>query len=412
LPHAASLLGTAYQDLLWPFQIGFLGSVAAGLGALVLLERPGRRSELGAAALITYSVGSSGIGLAFLAAAAAMLVTTSELRRRVWVVAAPAALFAIWYLGYGTGEHITATSVLGASRYVADAASGAVAGISGLSENYGTPLLIAVLAWIWIGARRHRGTTRPVLIAAVTGALVFWGLSAVARAHEAAPQSSRYVYVGAVFVMLAALDAWAEIKPTRLTLASVGVLSAAALLGNLSVLRAAERAYRATDTGVQAALGATDIAKPVVSRYFLVSPVGAPQVSAGPYFAAEQALGTPALTLSQLQTAAPGLQVTADDTLERAESIRPAPVPVGSAPCTPAAPTTPVRLTPGSRLVVQTGAQPVTLGARRFSASFPGTPLATLQPHTVSQLRFPADLAPSIPWFVQVTGSQAQACVS
>jgi len=32
-------MGTAYQDLLWPFQISYLGSVAGGLGALALLER-------------------------------------------------------------------------------------------------------------------------------------------------------------------------------------------------------------------------------------------------------------------------------------------------------------------------------------------------------------------------------------
>ena len=32
-------LGTAWQDLLWPFQIGYLASVAAGLGMLLALER-------------------------------------------------------------------------------------------------------------------------------------------------------------------------------------------------------------------------------------------------------------------------------------------------------------------------------------------------------------------------------------
>ncbi|HEV3055238.1 MAG TPA: hypothetical protein VGX45_11335, partial [Solirubrobacteraceae bacterium] len=41
-----ALIGSAYQDLLWPFQIGFLGSVAGGLGALLVIEaRAGTRTS-------------------------------------------------------------------------------------------------------------------------------------------------------------------------------------------------------------------------------------------------------------------------------------------------------------------------------------------------------------------------------
>src|SRR5262249_35329407 len=68
------LLGSAYQDLLWPFQVGFLGSVASGLGALALLDRPSRRADGFACALLVVSVGSSGIGIAFLAACFVMLI--------------------------------------------------------------------------------------------------------------------------------------------------------------------------------------------------------------------------------------------------------------------------------------------------------------------------------------------------
>src|SRR5581483_8510725 len=52
-------MGTAAQDLLWGFQIGFLGSVAGGLGALVLIED--RRSDALAAALLTWAIASSGV---------------------------------------------------------------------------------------------------------------------------------------------------------------------------------------------------------------------------------------------------------------------------------------------------------------------------------------------------------------
>ena len=43
---AILLLGTAWQDVLWPFQIGFLGSLAAGIGALLALDREDRRGDV------------------------------------------------------------------------------------------------------------------------------------------------------------------------------------------------------------------------------------------------------------------------------------------------------------------------------------------------------------------------------
>ena len=43
-----ALLGPAWPDILWPFQIGFLGSLAAGIGALLCLDRADRRGDIGA----------------------------------------------------------------------------------------------------------------------------------------------------------------------------------------------------------------------------------------------------------------------------------------------------------------------------------------------------------------------------
>jgi len=49
-------LGSAWQDLLWPFQIGYLGSIAAGLASLLALDartrprRPGGGRDVGALA--------------------------------------------------------------------------------------------------------------------------------------------------------------------------------------------------------------------------------------------------------------------------------------------------------------------------------------------------------------------------
>ena len=60
LPALLMLLGPSWQDILWPFQIGFLGSVAGGLGALVLIDRRTRRADIGACICLLASTGCSG----------------------------------------------------------------------------------------------------------------------------------------------------------------------------------------------------------------------------------------------------------------------------------------------------------------------------------------------------------------
>ena len=61
-------LGTAWPDVLWPFQIGFLSSLAAGIGALLALDREDRRGDVIAAVLLGVALASSSLGLPLLAA--------------------------------------------------------------------------------------------------------------------------------------------------------------------------------------------------------------------------------------------------------------------------------------------------------------------------------------------------------
>jgi hypothetical protein len=51
-----AVLGPAWQDLLWAFQVGYLGSVAAGLGMVLCLERRTRAADVAAAGLLCLSL--------------------------------------------------------------------------------------------------------------------------------------------------------------------------------------------------------------------------------------------------------------------------------------------------------------------------------------------------------------------
>jgi len=96
------VLGAGWEDLLWAFQMGWLASIAFGLGALLVLPR---RPWL-AAALVAVSLMFTAVGLAFAVAACVQLALTPGRRGSVvWFVPVGVAL-AAWYVAFGRlGAH-------------------------------------------------------------------------------------------------------------------------------------------------------------------------------------------------------------------------------------------------------------------------------------------------------------------
>ncbi len=94
------VLGAAWENLLWAFQMAFVGSVACGLGALLVMDASPRRMWL-AIPFLFGSLMFSGIGLFFLVAAAVWLVLTPGRRRDLAWLAPVALALGAWYLAYG-----------------------------------------------------------------------------------------------------------------------------------------------------------------------------------------------------------------------------------------------------------------------------------------------------------------------
>ena len=98
-------LGSSWNNLLVPFQMAFLLSVAFGLGMLLALERRDLGGTIAVALLLAASLASSGVGIGFAAAAAVHVLVRSDRLQRVWAVAVPGALFLAWVLVYGDPTH-------------------------------------------------------------------------------------------------------------------------------------------------------------------------------------------------------------------------------------------------------------------------------------------------------------------
>lgn len=206
------VLGAGWEDLLWAFQMQFVGSVACGLGMLLALQgQPGRRNVIIAAALLTASLMFSGVGLFFGVAATVQLAATPNRRRHlVWFAPVGVAL-AAWFVTFGRDAEPGTTLSLGdiatLPLYVLWGLGTSVGGLIGLSGWAG--LAVLVLAALAVAYAWRRGGVDPFALGIAAGVVSFYGVTGLIRVQLGYQQSgaSRYTYVAAVFWLLLLADA-------------------------------------------------------------------------------------------------------------------------------------------------------------------------------------------------------------
>jgi hypothetical protein len=209
------LLGSGSENLFWAFQTGFVGSVAFGLWALVLIERPGRAAGVGASLLLIASLMSSGMGLFFLVAAFGRTILDPDIRRRVTAVIPPTVVYLAWYVTVGhepvtTAGHLAGfTAVPGFVLRGIGHAVGAFTGLELLSR--GDLLAITLFGFAVLATASAAVTNRrpPALAAgsllAIVAMYVVIGLVRAQLESDFATRS-RYVYVAAFFLVIALID--------------------------------------------------------------------------------------------------------------------------------------------------------------------------------------------------------------
>lgn len=432
--------GPGWEDLLWPFQIAWNLSVAAGILALIALERRDRAGDLLACGSTAIALASSGIGIPVALGVAAELLLARGPLRRAWILAVPVALYAAWWIAY---QHagITGHGVLLAPSFMARGLAATVAALAGLSGStgfdgqgtllsWGAPLGVLAAGAAVLAVRRRRPGQRAISLLVIV--LSFWALTAVSRVMFGNPYASRYLYVSAVFTLLAAgeLVAGWRLRPAVIWL--VTLLALAAVVSNLEALRNAGRLLQYEGQATRADLAALDIARGLAPPGYLAQGMpGFPFVTvpATAYYALERSLGTPAYSPAALSAAPEAARLTADGELIHMHRLwlvgaaHPAVSGVPprlaassggtartrgacevflpdafSAPSTPPALAVAVR---SGQLVIQSGIAAATVAVRRFASEF--QTLGTLAPGHSGVMVLAPDGA-SAPWVIQVQG--------
>ncbi len=434
-------LGQGWEVLLWPFEVSLAGSVAAGVGMLLALERNDRRGDIVACLLLTVSIGFSSLGVPFAVAAAIdsllCLRDRGWVRFYVWVI--PLALYGLWYATYGQEAEslLSLHNVLHSPLTVVEGFSvstGALLGIAPLGTALGgharavvgfvaMVCLVAGFAYlVWrrpdFFARARASGISPRLWPILGAALVFWLLAGF---NGRGAEASRYLHAGAVFNLLIAADLMCGARFGRSALVAAGVVTIAAASVNLIPLSEGSDSLHEQTVLARSDLASIEIARRTVDPSFWLDPgvagtISLINVGAAGYLELADDTGSPAYSVSELEDApAPGrrqadivlaaaLPVTTKTTSGRIAAGDAAPQSCSVLAGRPRGRSI-LPLSTGVTWIEVAAGEPAALRLRRFAnGEFPAA-LGEVPGGSVTRLTIPRDRVRR-PWQLAVEGAQ------
>ena len=222
-------------------------SIACGIAALLAIERKDLKGDAIACMALVLGAATYTIALPFVAGVALSLVLERSWKR-LWVPAVPLVLYGSWKIWLEatttleSGGNVYLSSVSDIPRWIFDALSAILSAITGLGYGFTNtsvagpddligPVLAAaaVLALAW---RLSRGSIPKALWASLAIGFILWSIQCLASEPSLddyrAPSDTRYLYPGAVVVLLIFGDSVAGIRWSR---AAFAVFVAAAVFG-------------------------------------------------------------------------------------------------------------------------------------------------------------------------------------
>lgn len=329
--------GSGWDTVITATRIPSLLAIAAGLGALNALERRGRRGELAAAALLSASVASHPVGLAFLAAAGVIVILGGPARgwSRVWLVGPAVVIFGAWWVfGRTTTPSLAPTTATDVLTFVGQSWTTMSADVTGLAGVLSAPsfqqlpakILAAVLAGLAIVVVLRRLPRVPATLwGALVGLIVLFASTRLApQGFIRQPDEARYLFPAAVLFLWLLIEVLGLVDP-RAPIAWVlfGVLSLG-LVYNLAQFGDGGAIARFASQTARGEYAAYELAGDRVDPSYQAQVFGYP---AGDYLVAAAAYGSAAEPVGELATASLTTRRAADRALAGSLHIGLQPIP-------------------------------------------------------------------------------------
>jgi hypothetical protein len=271
-----SVLGAAAEDMVWAFQIGFVGSTLLGISAvyLAVTGTVNWRKTAFLASLTLASLATSGVGLAYLIVVP-LLLAWRQWRYAIAAFGLPLLVYVMWYSIYGRSlTHPPSVSVTVPLTVGAFVALGLVAALTEYfgfeTTTLGFFLIIGVLilAALTLACRdwmANRTLARRIPVAMCVGAVVFFGTAALARGGVGLKiaTSSRYVYVAMALLIpgLALLISSGVDRHPKLISAVVPIAMVIAVSNIFQLFTYAAQNRQDTDTSRRVLVAAADLVR-------------------------------------------------------------------------------------------------------------------------------------------------------
>ncbi len=397
-----ALLGAAWSDLLSPFQIGFLGSVACGLAAVLTLELPGRRGAVATAVLTVLALAWSGVGLVFLPVVAIEAVARRGLRECAVILAGPIVLYGAWYVGYRQSQ--VSNGVGAALTSVWDGLPHVLGSLIGADESAGRLLaLTGAYAIVVVSMLRRRLPAGTV--AGLAGVIVFFTLTGYTRGATSFAES-RYQLPACVLLVLAAGSLLPSRRPPGWLLAGGAAAAVLAVASGWSGLTAGRAFLINGDRPILAQLRAAEVGRKYADPGFQPSPQGLGGFTQASYISMVDAFGSPATPLSRLRREDAATRAGFDATLLGAEQLGVTTIGRIGAACRPSAsPDLPLAVRAGT--VVEIRAKPRSaagIALRRLAPAGTMQPAGMIAPDQSARVVTKRDAVPE-PWILVVSGA-------
>ncbi|MEB0001347.1 hypothetical protein QN345_01145 [Cryobacterium sp. 10I1] len=198
------LLGAASENLLWAFQFGFMGAIALGLGAILLLDRK-QLTITARVSIIVLSVLApmfSGTAIPVLVAAGLVGWFRHGFRRTAFLLLPAAVIYLSWYWDFGRLSAVPASGIHSVADV--DSALQFFFAMFGVGFGHALPLIVlgvipclAVVSWFFVSVRIGVRSPQLIAYALAIGSVVFAALTTYSRMNLgiSTAGSSRYAYV-------------------------------------------------------------------------------------------------------------------------------------------------------------------------------------------------------------------------
>jgi hypothetical protein len=320
---ALALMGGGGENILWGFQIGFMGGLLFFLISLRCYERSLETIKFTWPLLtmiaVCLSVGSAGTGIASILVLFFLTIRTPQWKRLWWVSVIPGVLYAVWYLRYADSDN--ANSVMSAiPSFVVKSAASSMSGVFGIDHIWGLMMVGASIAYFAQLIRTHK--TSRLSLAIPLFVLIFWFATAYGRALLGNPESSRYLYIGIFGIVLSlsenlSLAHWTKVRRVKVMKASVALFSVLAIWGSNSSMQFWSDIHLSLSETAVGQLSVVEAHRENIDPITVIQTIGpVPVLLVGDYLDAVDAVGSsPVQGVDDLVSAPRQTQLAADDVL-------------------------------------------------------------------------------------------------